>query len=94
MITAASNNSDNIRTNSKTTKSKKTRIGRKRTLWILQATNWRDCTQEDMFMAKKKKPQERNCISKQCLRTNYVKAKINDYKQGFTPKKGHRQFVF
>ena len=36
---------------------------RKTTIWILLATNWVDCTREDLVVAKKGKPQERNRIS-------------------------------
>ena len=35
-------------------------MGRKLTVWIFQATNWQDCSREDMDMVKKKKSQERN----------------------------------
>ena len=31
-------------------------MGRKTTVWILQATKWRDCIGEDRDMAKKKNP--------------------------------------
>ena len=33
---------------------------RKTTIWIFQATNWQDCTQEDMDITTKGKSQERN----------------------------------
>ena len=35
-------------------------MGRKTTVWILQATNWENCTRDDLDMAKKRKPPERN----------------------------------
>ena len=42
---------------------KKTKMGRKTTVWTLQVTNKWHLTQEDLDMAKKRKPQERNWIS-------------------------------
>ena len=38
-------------------------MGRKTTVWILQATNCRDCIQENQDMVKKEKPQDSNWIS-------------------------------
>ena len=38
-------------------------MGRKTTVWILQTTNWKDCTPDELDMAKKVKPNERNWIS-------------------------------
>ena len=52
LITTASNTIDNIDTNRKTTKNYKAEIGRKTTVWILQATNCVNCTREDLTMAK------------------------------------------
>ena len=39
---------------------KKTKTRRKTTVWIFQVTNKRNITQENLDMAKKGKPQERN----------------------------------
>ena len=36
---------------------------RKTTLCLVQATNRRDCTQEDVYIAKKGNPQKRNSVS-------------------------------
>ena len=38
-------------------------MGRKTTVWIIQATNWRDCKPEALDIAKQGKPQERKWIS-------------------------------
>ena len=38
-------------------------MGTKTVVWIFQATNKGNLTQEDLDMAKKGKPKERNCIS-------------------------------
>ena len=68
-LTAIGRNSYfNQRTNRKTT-------GRKTTVWIVQETNWRDCTGDDMDMVKEEKPQKRNEIYNN-------KSKVGDLSRG------------
>ena len=61
-FTAASNRSSIINTDKKQQKPG-TRNGKKTAVWIFQATNKLDSTQEDRDMAKKGKSKERNWIS-------------------------------
>ena len=56
-----SNINGNIKSNRKQKLENKN--GKKTTEWILQATNRQDCTQKNVDMAKKEKPQERKWIS-------------------------------
>ena len=55
---------------------------RKTTVWIFQASNWRDCIQEDLDMAKNgklfKRETEPILIAARNIATmaNYIKAKI------------------
>ena len=62
------------------------KIGWKTTVWIFQASNKRNVTQEDLDMAKKghlKRETESFLIAAQnnAIRTNYVKAKIDKMQQ-------------
>ena len=62
-------------------------MGRKTTVWILQATKWKDYTQASLNRTKKRKPLEKNCISffiaakNNAIRANYIKAKIDKTQQ-------------
>ena len=56
-------------------------MGRKTTVWIFQATNWRYRTQDDMDMAKKKKSKKETefqliAVQNNNIWNNYVLAKI------------------
>ena len=81
-ITATRNNTNNTRISRTTITGK---IGIKTTVWILQATNNRNFTQEDLDMTMKGKLLERNSSSsnsiQNAIRTNYVKAKIDKMQQ-------------
>ena len=37
--------------------------GKKTILWILQVSDWEDCSQDNLNMAKKRQPQKRSWIS-------------------------------
>ena len=63
LITAGSNSNKNVRSKKKTTKKLNTEMRRKTNVWLLQETNETDCTWEDLSMVKKRKLQERYCIS-------------------------------
>ena len=62
---------------------------RKITVWIFQATNWLDCMQEDLGLAKKRKSHMRNWVSSNsrikkknnAIRTKYIKVKIDNTQQ-------------
>ena len=54
------NSINNITSNRKNDKDKKTEMGSKTTVRILQATNYRHFKREDKDMAKQRKPQRRN----------------------------------
>ena len=63
----------------------KTKLWRKTTVWIFQVTNKQNLAQENMDMAKKRKPLERNWItsdsSTERHRKDYVKTKIDRIQQ-------------
>ena len=48
LISAISNSYSNIRTNRKTTKTRKQKWEEKTTVWIFQATNWWNCLRKDL----------------------------------------------
>ena len=54
LITAANNIIDNIRTNRIIITKKQ--MERKTIVWIFQATNWRNLTREDVYIARKGEP--------------------------------------
>ena len=70
LIVGVNNSNINLSKTTKTKKKKK-KMARKTTVWILQATNWRDCAREDLDIVKKGKSLEGKRISinsttKQC----------------------------
>ena len=60
-----------------------TKTGWKTTVWVFQATNWRDCTRGDRNIAKKEYLFQRTesfllAAENNAIRTNYFKAKSDD----------------
>ena len=55
---------------------------RKTNVWLLQVTNWQDCTREDVDIRKENLKREIESLLKaaqnNAIRTNYIKAKIDN----------------
>ena len=56
-------------------------MGRKTTVWTLQATNKRNFPLEDLDMAKRETKSLLRAAQNNAIRTNYVKTKIDEMQQ-------------
>ena len=81
LITATRNNTGSIMTRKQHRLGDK--MGRKTTVWIFQAINWRNRTREDLDMVTKEKSSRKIdslliAAENKAINTNYIKAKIDN----------------